>query len=220
MTWGDFFLVCFIVGFGFSLLSFFAGIFDLHLPDHSAFSLHGHDHLGHTGHFHDAHGDSTHVSPFNLATIMAFLAWFGGAGFLLVHYSGLALILTFGISIVVGLTGASFVFWFLAKVLVAHDHTMKSADYDMTGILAVVNSSIREGGTGEIVFSQAGSRKCAAARSENGSAISKGEEVLVLRYEKGIAYVSRWEEMAVRSGPPGETGTRIVAGERSDEAGQ
>lgn len=55
---------------------------------------------------------------------------------------------------------------------------------------------IRVGGTGEIIFSQAGTRKTCGARSEDGAAVEKGSEVIVTRYEKGIAYVRLWEEMA------------------------
>ena len=41
-----------------------------------------------------------------------------------------------------------------------------------------------------------GLRRCSGARSEDGTAIPKGAEVVVQRYEKGIAYVRRWEDMA------------------------
>ena len=40
-----------------------------------------------------------------------------------------------------------------------------------------------------------------AARGENGEAIPKGVEVVVTRFEKGIAYVRRWEEISEMSGP-------------------
>jgi hypothetical protein len=55
---------------------------------------------------------------------------------------------------------------------------------------------IREGGTGEIIYSQAGTRRSCGARAEDGSAIAKGTEVVVTRYERGIAYVRLWTEMA------------------------
>ena len=48
---------------------------------------------------------------------------------------------------------------------------------------------IRAGGTGELIYSQEGTRRVAGARSEDGAAIPKGAEVVVTRYEKGIAYV-------------------------------
>ncbi len=44
-------------------------------------------------------------------------------------------------------------------------------------------------GTGEIVYEQMGATRSAIARSEDGAAIPKEEEVFVVRYEKGIAYV-------------------------------
>ena len=34
------------------------------------------------------------------------------------------------------------------------------------------------------------------ARAESGTAIPKGVEVVVTRYEKGIAYVRPWDELA------------------------
>jgi hypothetical protein len=88
------------------------------------------------------------------------------------------------------------VFWFLVKVLLAHETILDPSDFDMVGVLARVNSSIRPGGTGEIVFSQAGARRPSGARSEDGLAIPKGQEVMVTRYEKGIAYVRRWDDVA------------------------
>ena len=73
---------------------------------------------------------------------------------------------------------------------------MDPADYDMVGVLGRLSIPIREGGTGEIIYSQAGTRRTCGARSENGAALEKGVEVVVTRYEKGIAYVRRWEEMS------------------------
>ena len=54
---------------------------------------------------------------------------------------------------------------------------------------------IRAGGTGEIVYEQMGALRSAPARSEDGEPIQKQEEVFVVRYEKGVAYVKRWEDL-------------------------
>jgi hypothetical protein len=74
-----------------------------------------------------------------------------------------------------------------------------------------VTVGIREGGTGEIVYSQAGTRRSAGARSEEGAAIARGSEVVVTKYERGIAYVRPWEELAGDGSrneePRGETRT-------------
>jgi hypothetical protein len=90
------------------------------------------------------------------------------------------------------------VFLFLSKVLISEAENMDPADYEMVGVLGRVSSSIREGGTGEIVYPQMGTRRVCGARSDDAGAIAiaKGAEVVVTRYEKGIAYVRLWSEMS------------------------
>ena len=77
---------------------------------------------------------------------------------------------------------------------------MDPADYDMVGVLGNISSPIREGGTGELIYSQAGTRRSCGVRSEDGAAIAKGTEVVVTRYERGIAYVRRWSDVAAEHG--------------------
>lgn len=192
MSWADLYLICFIVGFALSLLSVLGGFF--HMPGlHHAHGHHGHTHVGH-GHGL-GHGGGAQISPFNFSTITAFLAWFGGVGYLLTKFSGLWLWLAFLAAVAAGVLGGSFVFLFLAKVLLAHDEPLNPADYDMIGVLGHLTSAIRESGTGEMSFSQAGVRRSAAARSEDGTAIPRGADVVVTRYDKGIAYVRRWDDL-------------------------
>jgi hypothetical protein len=47
-----------------------------------------------------------------------------------------------------------------------------------------------------MIFTQDGARRAASIRSDTGSAIERGTEVVVTRYERGIAYVRRWDELA------------------------
>jgi hypothetical protein len=101
---------------------------------------------------------------------------------------------------VAGIAGASLVFLFVAKFLLAHSHELDPADYERVGALGKVTSSIREGGTGEITFSLAGTRHACGARAENGDALPRGTEVIVTRYERGIAYVRRYAELAGSAG--------------------
>ena len=72
---------------------------------------------------------------------------------------------------------------------------MDSADYEMVGVLGRISMPIRENGTGEILYSQAGTRRTCGARSENCCALQKGAEIVVTRYDKGIAYVRLWDDM-------------------------
>jgi len=207
MTWADFYLICFAIGFLLSAVSFIAGgmRWHLHLPHfpHAG----GHGGAGHASGGHgtgstgsDATG--THaghpapVSPFNFVTMTAFLAWFGGTGFLITRFSSVWFALGLLISFGAGLFGAGIVFLFLTRVLISHEENMDSADYEMVGVLGRISMPIRENGTGEIIYSQAGTRRTCGARSEDGSALEKGVEIMVSRYVKGIAYVKRWEEIS------------------------
>src|SRR5205823_1248101 len=136
------------------------------------------------------------LSWFNFGTIAAFLAWFGGTGYLLERYYSVWVVFALVIATLSGLGASSVVFLFLAKVLMAREAALDPADYEMVGVLGRVSIPIRMGGTGEIIYSQEGTRRVTGARAEEGHAIPKGAEVLVTRYEKGIAYVRPWEDPA------------------------
>jgi hypothetical protein len=222
MTWSDFYLICFAVGFCFSFFSFVFGgsrFGRLHLPH---FHGHGVGHLpathggiahgtagGHApagqaaGATHDsgmhsvARGSrvSPSVSPFNPPSIAAFLAWFGGTGYLLTRFSAVWVGMGLLLSVVAGLIGGGIIFLFLSKVLISDEECLDPADFEMVGVLGKLSVPIREGGTGELIYSQMGTRRVCGARSENGGAIAKGTEVVVTRYDKGIAYVELWEKM-------------------------
>src|SRR5580700_4929304 len=208
MTWSDFYLICFAIGFLLSAVSFLLGGLHghFHLPHFPDFGGHtdfgGHVDVGHApGGAHSAAsgshaGGESPVSPFNFVTVTAFLAWFGGTGFLITRFSSIWYALGLLIALGAGLFGASVVFLFLTRVLISHEENLDSADYEMVGVLGRISMPIRENGTGEIIYSQAGTRRTCGARSDNGAALGKGTEIMVSRYEKGIAYVKRWEEVS------------------------
>jgi membrane protein implicated in regulation of membrane protease activity len=206
MTWSDFYLICFAVGF---CLSFFSFVFGGARAGRMHLHFHGHmggAHLPSAGHVPAAGGheasalragnQGASVSPFNFVTLTAFLAWFGGAGYLLTRYS--ALWVGFGLlaSIASGLIGGGIVFLFLSRVLMSDQEFMDPADYEMVGVLGRIASPIREGGTGELIYTQMGTRRVCGARTDGNGAIAKGTEVVVTRYEKGIAYVRLWSEIS------------------------
>lgn len=225
MTLETFYLVCFTAGFTFSVVSFFGGFFHghFHLPK-SLHLGGGHapvgGHAGPMGGAHGAHlppagghgsqGVQTAHAPqgspapkaargghfpiINPMTLAAFLTWFGGVGYLTEHRHWM-LITGMTLASLAGLSGASAVFWFVGKVLMREDYTMDPADYEMVGVLGRIGSGIRENGTGEIIYEQMGVRRVCAARSEINERLEKGAEVVVTHYERGVAYVRRWEDM-------------------------
>lgn len=183
MSLSEIFLLCLLVGFLLSLVSVLSG--HLHMHFHHGVHVHGGVHHAH-------HGDAPWL---NLGTLSAFLAWFGGSGYMAVHFYGAVFATALLVAGGFGAVGATIVGVFLTKFLMKSDQQLDPADYDMIGVLGKVSGSIRLKGTGEILFTQEGARKACAARSESGEAIPIGVEVVVTKFEDGIAYVRRWDEL-------------------------
>ncbi len=176
------YLICFITGLALSILSVIGGF--------------GHLHLGHLRIHHPRTHSGTHgLSSVNGFTITAFLAWFGGAGYLLYHFSIFSAILILLLAVISGIAGAALLWAILFKILLPRERILTAEDNEMPGVIARVSDSIRDrNSTGEIIFSQTGTRRANAARSEDGSPIPRGTEVVVLRYERGIAYVRTMQD--------------------------
>lgn len=185
------YLTCFVLGFVLSVLSAFSGLGRIHL---------GHWHFGHA-HARPHTGPAGHFSALNGFTLPAFLCWFGGAGYLLHRYSPIAGGLVLVLAVGSGLIGAGILYSALFKLLLPHERVLTDEETRMDGVVARVSDEIRGGGgVGEILFSLADTRRGAAARSESGEAIARGTEVVVLRYVKGIAYVSPLDELVDKDG--------------------
>jgi membrane protein implicated in regulation of membrane protease activity len=189
------YLICFTLGLSLTVLSALGVFTHLHIGH-----AHLHLHPGHgAGHAHvgGAHGaGKASVSPVNGFTLAAFLCWFGGCGYLLARSHDFGMWVVLSVATITGLAGGALLFWFLMKVLLPHEHELTAADTDILGVLGTVTGPVREGGTGEIQFSQGGARRFAHARSEAGVALARGTEVVVMRYEQGIAYVRPWDELS------------------------
>lgn len=211
MNWETFYLVCFLAGLMLSFVSLLGGMGHfgghVHLP-------HVHvPHAGHVPHVHIPHGGGTvHAAGmngtastaasagpempwWNAFSIMIFLCWFGAAGYLLTKYGSFVAGVVVVLAAVCGIAGGAILFIFLNKFLLPHERELTAFETDVVGVVGRVSSPIRAGGTGEIVYEQLGATRSAIARSEDGEALEKEAEVYVIRYEKGIAYVKRWEDL-------------------------
>jgi hypothetical protein len=213
MTWEVFYLICFIVGLVLSALSLLGGL------GHIGHFLHigGHVHVPHLPHGavpHLPHGAVPHMPQggghlpngmqgphapaavpwWNGFSLMIFLCWFGAAGYVLTRHGSFVAMVVLVLSLIAGLTGGTMVFLFLAKVMLPHERELTADETAVAGVVGVVSSPIRADGVGEIIYEQMGARRSAPARSEDGVAIPKQEEVFVVRYEKGVAWVRRWED--------------------------
>jgi hypothetical protein len=213
------FVFCFVFGVAMSVISLALGAFKsgdsgvdghgdgghlgggddggLHLGDGGGDAGAGHV-VVHDGGTAGSEGKTTSLqpSPLNLQTITAFLAFFGGSGWVLYSSVGLGAALALIVATIVGVGGGAVVFLFLVKVLLAGQRFMDPASSRMEGTVARVTMAIRENGTGEIGFSRDGTRRSEGARSVDGKSIPAGTEVVIVRYERGLAYVEPWASYA------------------------
>jgi hypothetical protein len=218
MHWETFYFVCFLIGLfmsAFSLLGcmghFGGHVHVSHMP-HAVHLPHG----GHAAHLpqgaqathagasHGAQGGSEgapSIPWWNTFSIMIFLCWFGAAGYLLTRYGSFVAGIVVVFAGVCGMAGGAIVFFFLARVMLPHEHELTADETEVVGVVGRISAPIRVGGIGEIVYEQLGARHSAPARSEDGVAIQKQEEVFVVRYEKGVAYVRRWDDLPEEQGP-------------------
>ncbi|MFL5760336.1 MAG: hypothetical protein ACJ789_11400 [Thermomicrobiales bacterium] len=151
-------------------------------------------HFGHLGHAHGhqgGHGGADVVQPVNIATVLAFITWFGGISYLLRHNAGLWGILSLFVGIFAGLFAGYVVFRLLRK-LQSGEVVLSAEDFRIEGVIGRVSSSIREGGTGEVIYEQRGIRQVSAARSSNGEPIARGVEVVIVNRAHGVALVEPW----------------------------
>src|SRR3954466_3716187 len=118
----SFFLLVFVVSLVLTLVMFLTGVagHSFHIP-----GLHlGHAHVGNlhvATHGHLPHvdhggghgiGEAESVSPFNLATLLSFATWFGGAGYILTAYAGVLAVVAIVGATLAGLVGAFIAFSF------------------------------------------------------------------------------------------------------------
>jgi hypothetical protein len=205
MVWSDIYLFCFLVGLSLSILSFLAGAVHLHVPFRWHLPFHagragGHG-FGHTA-TASAHAPvggaaakgGAHWSWLNASTVLAFLAWFGGMGYILTRHSKLVGAVILSLAITAGVSAGWIVYRFMLRLLENNAAEMNEWDYRHEGNVARVSMSIPANGTGEVIFEQHGVRRSIGARGEDSEAIERGSEVVISRYEKGLAYVKKWDE--------------------------
>jgi len=141
------------------------------------------------------HGTGDHGGNhlFNVTSILAFISWFGGVGYLVRNATGLGLVVALVLAVLAGFTAAWLVKLFFTRILRAGEEVLDPKDFQRVGTLARVTSTIRPGGVGEIVWEQRGARMVGSARSTADAVIARGTEVLILKVERGVAIVEPFE---------------------------
>src|SRR5438094_2364990 len=159
------FLIVFLFGVVFTVVSLLLGVghvggghvgghvgghtIHIDLPGHHAdFHIHvgGDAHASAHGHANGGHGDGLDEGPgfLNMPTIMAFITWFGGAGYIFTRTLGLGAVFAVPMALLSGLTGGSIMFVLLSRLLwPMMSKPMSRADYQLPGTSARVVSPIR-----------------------------------------------------------------------------
>ena len=190
------FLVCFLVGLCMTILSLVCSAWGISVASISGTSADTRPRSRRIGAWrHDGRAGPIHSSGFlNLTTVMTFVTWFGGVGYLISHYTALGGLASIVVATVSGVGGGSIVAIFITRVLEQGQTPYTTdADYRMPGTVARVTSTIYPGYAGEITYTQAGATQASAARSVTDEEIPRGTEVVVLKYEHGTAVVDTWQ---------------------------
>ena len=204
------FIGCFLFGLLFLLATVLLGsIGHGHGMSHSVGhgTLH-HVHAGGPVHHHSAPTHQANVrgeskgsgSSFSLLTILNpssvvfFLLGFGFFGYIFHHEVGLGLSLTLLLSILSGCLIAAMLITLINRLIGSTEaHTIQDVS-DRTGLVGKVILTIQGNDPGEILYqSPGGLRKSIPARSFNGQRIERGEEVVVVNFNKGVAEVDTWQ---------------------------
>ena len=190
------FLGCFLFGVVFTGLTTLLGAASsaVHVGHFLGHGWHGpHIHHGHGHGYANGHHDQP-LFLFGVSSLVAFLTWFGAAGYVLTRWFDWPLLATLVLGIGAGLAAAVLVARFLA-LLRAGERVMDPRDYRLVGTVARVTIGIPGDGVGEIVFTKAGARRSEAARALNGAPIPRDTEVVVTGYERGVATVQPWDDL-------------------------
>ena len=133
------------------------------------------------------------LNPLGLA---AAALWFGGAGLIAEQYSGT---LALAFAIVAAIVGAVIVRAVAAAFVRASTPALALTG---EGAIATVNAPIRPGNAGEVIYTLEGLRRSCPARSLDGGTIPRGTEVVIVRRERGMAWVSPLMPVDENLAPP------------------
>lgn len=134
----------------------------------------------------------------NVQTASAFVAVFGGAGYLALR-AGWSSATTVVVALVAGLASAALSTALLAKwALPSARRDVVDARYLMQGHPATVTRAIPAGGVGEIAYEADGRRWTVDARGWDDAPVAAGEDVAIDRVEGGVAYVEHWAQVEAR----------------------
>ncbi|QUL53194.1 hypothetical protein KDC22_22615 [Paenibacillus tritici] len=168
------FIVCFWVG----LLLLLSG------------SIHGH---GLAGHLHTGGGDSGGPGFLPILPLMVFVTVWGGTGYVLTRFSGMQLLAVVLVCTLVALLPGILLYTVLARVMTRYDSSMSELDYEPAGQLGYISVAAEDGAVGEMKYVLHGTMRSIGVRAEAGQQLMRGDRVIIVKTDKGIAAVTLFE---------------------------
>ncbi len=143
----------------------------------------------------NAQGDGFSLFSYvNPTSVVLFLLGFGFFGYVFHNTAHLVLPLTLVLAGIGGLLIAAVILVLLSRLLSDSGTDIANDVSDRTGMLGKVSLTIPANGLGEIIYvSPGGLRKSIPARTTDGRRLERGQEVVVVNYQQGVAEVDTWE---------------------------
>ncbi len=172
-----------------------------------------HAQAGHTAHSHGA-SNASHapslsgrlasaagwaVSWLSPLTLAAAVLWFGGIGLVA---EGLLPSRLFAVTIVVAIVAALLGAALVRAVMAAFTRaSVAPLRANADGALGTLSAPIRIDAAGEVIYTLEGLRRSAAARSLDGAPLPRGAHVVIVRRERGVAWVTPLDPLAALGEP-------------------
>jgi hypothetical protein len=171
------FIVCFWVG----LLLLLSG------------GLHGHG-LG--GHLHVGGGDPGGAGFVPILPLMAFVTAWGGMGYVLMRFSQMNLYAVILVCTLVALLLGGLIYGILFRVMTRYDSSMNEVEYEPVGQLGYISIAAADGAVGEMKYVLHGTKRSMGIRAEAGQRLLKGDKVIIVKVDKGLAAVTLFERQS------------------------
>ena len=160
----------------------------VHAPAHAAGTQSASGNTTSTGNI------SSILSYLNISTIVYFLIGFGLLGYIFHNTLQFVALLTLALATVSGLIMAALLILLLNRLFGNSEGETVQDVSDRTGMVGKVSMTIQENSLGEVLYiSPGGLRKSIPARSIDGRRLERGQEVVIVNYQQGIAEVDTWD---------------------------
>lgn len=128
-----------------------------------------------------------------LLPLMVFVTVWGATGYVFTRFSGMHLLAVILICTVTALLLGCLMYTVLARVMTRYDSSMKEMDYEQAGQLGYISIAASDGAVGEMKYVLHGTMRSIGVRAEAGQQLGKGDRVIILKVNKGMAAVTLFE---------------------------